>query len=79
VCESWCLTEELLQWLRVFHAQCLRLRASESRVTRKSTHVGASHLVDAGCQLMQVSCGRRDRLQFYVAPRRRAALPGWDT
>ena len=33
-CESWCLTEELLQRLRVFHAQCLR---AMSRVARKHT------------------------------------------
>ena len=33
-CESWCLTEELLQRLRVFHAQCLR---AMSRVSRKHT------------------------------------------
>jgi len=33
-CESWCLTEELLGRLRVFHAQCIRVMC---RVTLKHT------------------------------------------
>ena len=33
-CEAWCLTEVLMQRLRVFHAQCARAMC---RVTRKHT------------------------------------------
>lgn len=59
-CESWCLTEELLQRLRVFHAQCLR---AMSRVTRKHTW---EHRISS-MQLMQ-ELGL-DAIDFYVARR----------
>ena len=59
-CESWCLTEELLQRLRVFHAQCLR---AMSRVTRKHTW---EHRISS-TQLMQ-ELGL-DAIDFYVARR----------
>ena len=59
-CESWCLTEELLQRLRVFHAQCLR---AMSRVTRKHTW---EHRISS-IQLMQ-ELGL-DAIDFYVARR----------
>ena len=59
-CESWCLTEELLQRLHVFHAQCLR---AMSRVTRKHTW---EHRISS-MQLMQ-ELGL-DAIDFYVARR----------
>ena len=59
-CESWCLTEELLQRLRVFHAQCLR---AMSRVTRKHTW---EHRISS-MQLMQEM--GLDAIDFYVARR----------
>ena len=57
---SWCLTEELLQRLRVFHAQCLR---AMSRVSRK--HAWEHHI--SSMQLMQ-ELGL-DAIDFYVARR----------
>ena len=43
-CEAWCLTEVLMQRLRVFHAQCARAMC---RVTRKHTwehHISSEQL-----------------------------------
>ena len=59
-CESWCLTEVLLQKLRVFHAQCLRAMC---RVTCK--HVWEQHITSV--ELMQ-RLGL-DAVDFYVARR----------
>ena len=59
-CECWCLTEVLLQRLRVFHAQCLRAMC---RVARK--HSWEHHITSV--ELMQ-RLGL-DGIDFYVARR----------
>ena len=59
-CECWCLTEELLSRLRVFHAQCLRVM---SRVTRK--HTRAHHI---STQALGQELGL-DSIDFYVTRR----------
>ena len=56
--ESWCLTEPLMQQLRVFHARCLR---SMCRVTR--THVWTHHITSV--ELMQ-RLGL-DAIDFYLS------------
>jgi len=61
-CESWCLTEELLHRLRVFHAQCLRAMSREGHAGK---HTWEQHISSE--QLMQ-ELGL-DAIDFYVARR----------
>ena len=59
-CECWCLTEELYDRLRIFHAQCLR---TMSRVTRKHTR---EHNIST--QALGQELGL-DSIDFYVTRR----------
>ena len=59
-CESWCLTEYLLQRLRVFHHACLRAMC---RVTRKHT---MDHHISSEALMRRLGL---DAIDFYVAQR----------
>ena len=83
-CECWCLTEELYDRLRVFHAQCVRVM---SRVTRKHTwtHHISTHTLsqELGLDLIDDYVTRRQlrwaghvaRMPFDRLPRR--MLSSW--
>ena len=87
-CEAWCLTEVLMQRLRVFHAQCARAMC---RVTRKHTwehHISSEQLRERlGLDSIDMYIARRQlrwlghvaRMDYDRLPRRMSSPRGCPT
>ena len=83
-CEIWCLTEALLERLRVFHAHCLRAMARVTRLHTWRHHISTQDLgrrlgidtIDAHVSRRQLRwLGHVRRMSFDRLPRR--MLSSW--